>query len=79
MQDHYVADAHDQVAGGFFCEQRREFFLLVFEIREFDFDQLVLAERFIYGLNKAFAQPGFADFQDWFQKLRLCFKFPNLS
>ena len=41
VQHHDVANAHDEVAAGLFRKQRREGFLFLFELGEFDLDQFV--------------------------------------
>ena len=78
MEDHDVADSHDQVAGGFVCQLWGKLLLFVFELDEFDFDEFVLGQRIIDRLNKAVRQTGLADFQNRFQELRGCFESANL-
>ena len=78
MENHDVADSHDQVAGGSVCQLWGQYLLLVFELDEFDFDEFMLGQRIIDRLNKAVRQTGLADFQNWVQELRGCLEPANL-
>jgi len=79
VEHHDVADAHDEMAAGFFGEQRREFFFLILEIGELDLDQFMLRECLRHGADKAVAQAGLADFQHGFQQLRRRLEFAELG
>lgn len=78
MEHHHVADAHDEMARGFFSEQGREFLLLFFEVGELDLHEFVLGQGGVDGLDETFAQTGFADFEHGVQKLGGGFEFAEL-
>jgi hypothetical protein len=62
-QNNDVADPGDQMAAGFLGQLGSEHLLLLLEIIELHFDQLVMFQRLIQGGDKFWAQTVFADFQ----------------
>jgi hypothetical protein len=77
MENHDIADSHDQVAGGSVRQLWGKVLLLVFELDEFDFDEFVLGQRIIDRLNEAIRQTSLADFQNRVQELRGCLEPSN--